>query len=140
MPGVRAALAALLLVGAALWQSALRRRRKRAGLPEGRVVATDSQPEPGRTLVARGIRLRGRPAVLIRRGTAIIPAGAHAGRPDPGHVLPPLAYRPLVEEHDSVRPTCGPRRSPAAARALRAVGAGIRRPSGPTPSVRPIRG
>ncbi len=138
---VLAALVALLLLaGVALWWAA---RRERGGLPlpAGRVVAADSREEPGRTLVARSVRLRGRPDILVRRGEAIIPVELKTGRtpatPHRGHALQTLAYCLLVEEHYGVRPTHGLLRYPerefripydaAGERALRAVVAEIAR-------------
>jgi CRISPR-associated exonuclease Cas4 len=117
MSAVLAALAALLLLASAVLWWLARRRRREAGLPAGRVIAADSREEPGRTLVARSIRLRGRPDLLVRRGGAIIPVEVKTGRtparPHRGHVLQLLAYCLLIEETYGVRPPHGLLRYPA---------------------------
>jgi CRISPR-associated exonuclease Cas4 len=136
-----AALAALLLLAGVALRYAAGQERRGQGLPAGRVVAVDSREEPGRILVARSVRLHGRPDVLVRRGGAIIPVELKTGRtpatPHRGHTLQTLAYCLLVEEHYGMRPTHGLLRYPerefripydaAGERALRAVVAEIAR-------------
>ena len=106
---------ALVLAGLALWRSA-RRREAALGLPGGRIVAADGREEPGPTLSARTIRLRGRPDLLVRAGGWIIPielkTGRAPARPHRGHTLQLFAYCLLIEETSGVRPPYGLLRYP----------------------------
>lgn len=106
---------ALTLAGVILWRSASRRDAA-LGLPGGRIVAADGREEPGPTLSARTIRLRGRPDLLVRAGRWIIPielkTGRAPARPHRGHTLQLLAYCLLIEETSGVRPPYGLLRYP----------------------------
>lgn len=113
---VLAVLAALgLLLGIALRQMAARRRR-RSGVPSGRVLFADSGEVHGSLLVARSIALRGRPDLLLEDGSTVIPVEVKTGRtpeaPYRGHTMQLLAYCLLVEETHGVRPPHGILRYP----------------------------
>jgi CRISPR-associated exonuclease Cas4 len=108
-----ATVAALLLLAALalLWLATWLRRR--AGMPVGRLVYSDTKqwedvPEP---LYAPSANLTGRPDYLVRRWKHIIPvevkSTAVPGEPYRSHVLQLAAYCLLVEETYGQRPPYG---------------------------------
>jgi CRISPR-associated exonuclease Cas4 len=99
--------AALALLGLAAWL------RRRAGMPVGRLVYSDTGqweevPEP---LYAPSVNLAGRPDYLVRRWRHLIPvevkSTAVPGEPYRSHVLQLAAYCLLVEEAYEQRPSYG---------------------------------
>jgi CRISPR-associated exonuclease Cas4 len=99
--------AALALLGLAAWL------RRRAGMPVGRLVYSDTGqweevPEP---LYAPSVNLAGRPDYLVRRWRHLIPvevkSTAVPGEPYRSHVLQLAAYCLLVEEAYEQRPPYG---------------------------------
>jgi len=99
--------AALALLWLAAWL------RRRAGVPVGRLVYSDTGrwedvPEP---LYAPSANLAGRPDYLVRRRKRIIPvevkSTAAPGKPYRSHVLQLAAYCLLVEEAYGERPPYG---------------------------------
>ena len=99
-----------LAAGAALWWASDRQRRQ-LGLPHGRAIYQDRPEDASPVLRAHTLRLRGRPDLVLRQGSALIPVEVKTGRtprePHRGHVLQLLAYCLLVEEHHGVRPPFG---------------------------------
>lgn len=106
---VAATLAAVGLI--LLWLA--RRGRGRSGLPEGRIVYTDTGgwQRPERPLFSHRLRLSGKPDYLVKSGAAIIPvevkSGPAPGRPYASHLLQLAAYCLLVEEAYETRPSHG---------------------------------
>jgi CRISPR-associated exonuclease Cas4 len=84
--------------------------RRRAGMPVGRVIYSDTRawrecPEP---LYAPSVNLAGKPDYLVQRWKYVLPievksCSAPAG-PYPSHVLQLAAYCLLVEETYGLRP------------------------------------
>ena len=102
-----------LLVGglALLWASSLLRRR--AGMPAGRVVYSDTRawrecPDP---LYAPSVNLGGKPDYLVQKMRYVIPVEVKSGpapdEPYRSHVLQLAAYCLLVEEEYGRRPPYG---------------------------------
>ncbi len=97
----------LLLV----WLSA--RRRKRLGLPAGRVVYSDTgiRQEVEKPLYDRTLGLAGRPDYLVRQGRRLIPVEVKSAAAPPvpydSHVFQVLAYCLLVERQMGTRPPYG---------------------------------
>lgn len=105
-------LVALVVVALALWWVSSR-LRQRAGLPQGRVIYSDSGAwqRNEQSLYAARYRLVGKPDYLVRDGATVIPvevkSGAASAQPREGHVLQLAAYCMLVEETLGVRPAYG---------------------------------
>lgn len=99
--------AGLLLLRLANWQ------RQRTGLPQGRVIYTDTGAWNcvERPLFSRRYWLTGKPDYLLNDDGEIIPvevkSGAAPSQPYPSHVLQLAAYCLLVEEAFDVRPSHG---------------------------------
>lgn len=106
--GLVLSLVAILL----LWRG--RQLRSQSGLPAGAILTDDMGVwrRPAETLVARDLKLAGRPDYLVaRRDGALIPVEVKS-RPAPvqpfeSHVLQLAAYCLLVERHYQVRPPHG---------------------------------
>jgi len=94
-----------------LWLA--RRGRARSGLPQGRVVYTDtgSWSRLERPLFSREFSLTGKPDYLVADGADIIPVEVKSGQapahPYLSHVLQLAAYCLLVEECYGRRPPYG---------------------------------
>lgn len=102
----------LAVVALALWWAAGRLRR-RAGLPQGRLIYSDAGAwrRNEQSLYSARYRLVGKPDYLVRDGATVIPVELKSGpapaQPREGHVLQLAAYCLLVEETLGVRPDCG---------------------------------
>lgn len=98
-------LLSLLLFVLSIWM------RKRAGVPMGNVVYSDSQKMLGEILTAKNIPLRGKPDYLVKKGSQIIPVELKRGKtpqsPYPSHVAQLFAYCYLVKDNFNVRPDFG---------------------------------
>ncbi len=94
---------ALLLIGLVLAFVAWR-LRARSGLPQGRVIYSDTGAweRNERSFFSQQHRLTGKPDYLVRTNTGIVPIEIKSGdappQPRPGHVLQLAAYCLLVEE------------------------------------------
>ena len=94
-----------------LWLA--RQARARSGLPQGRVIYSDTGGwgRPERSLFSRDHALSGKPDYLVTHGEDVIPVevkSSHApARPYPSHILQLAAYCLLVEEHHRQRPPYG---------------------------------
>lgn len=94
-----------------LWLA--RRGRARSGLPQGRVVYTDTGGwgRLERPLFSRTFRLTGKPDYLVADGDDVIPVEVKSSRvpaqPYPSHILQLAAYCLLVEECYGRRPPYG---------------------------------
>jgi len=94
-----------------LWLA--RRGRVRSGLPQGRVVYTDTGGwgRLERPLFSREFLLTGKPDYLVADGNDVIPVEVKSGRapaqPYPSHLLQLAAYCLLVEECYGRRPPYG---------------------------------
>jgi CRISPR-associated exonuclease Cas4 len=106
---IAATLAAMGLL--LLWLA--RRGRARSGLPDGRIVYTDTGGwrQPERPLFSRRFLLTGKPDYLVDSGDEVVPVevkSRHAPRqPYQSHVLQLASYCLLVEEAYRQRPTHG---------------------------------
>ena len=105
--GVAAAVLAVLLLA---WAARL---RARAGLPSGRIVASDTGAKGGRgeRLFSRRYGLSGAPDYLVQTAEGIVPVELKPARtetePRQSHLLQLLAYCLLVEETYGKAPTHG---------------------------------
>jgi len=85
--------------------------RRKAGIPLGNVVYSDSQKMPGEILTAKNIPLRGKPDYLVKKGDQIIPVELKRGKtpqtPYPSHVAQLFAYCYLVKDNFGVKPDYG---------------------------------
>ncbi|MFQ6100849.1 MAG: Dna2/Cas4 domain-containing protein [Anaerolineae bacterium] len=94
-----------------LWLA--QRGRARSGLPQGRVVYTDTDGwgRLERPLFSRDLLLTGKPDYLVADGADIIPVEVKSSRaptrPHPSHLLQLAAYCLLVEECYRRRPPYG---------------------------------
>ena len=96
---------ALLLCALLAWGAA-RRTRRRAALPEGKVLYSDTGGEKrsAETLVSRRHGLKGRPDYLVKTRDGIVPVEIkstsmpHSGRPYEAHVMQLVCYCLLCEE------------------------------------------
>lgn len=103
-----------------LWLA--RRGRARSGLPEGRVIYTDTGGwrRPERALFSRDLLLTGRPDYLVDEGREIIPvevkpsthsvedkSSSAPKQPYDSHIIQLAAYCLLVEEEYGRRPPYG---------------------------------
>ncbi len=94
-----------------LWLA--RRGRARSGLPQGRVVYTDTGGwgRLERPLFSRRFMLTGKPDYLVADGSDVIPVEVKSGQapaqPYRSHVLQLAAYCLLVEECYGARPPYG---------------------------------
>ena len=94
-----------------LWLS--RRGRARSGLPQGRVVYTDTGGwgRLERPLFSHALRLTGKPDYLVADGADVIPVEVKSSRapaqPYPSHTLQLAAYCLLVEQCYGRRPPYG---------------------------------
>ena len=94
-----------------LWLS--RRGRARSGLPQGRVVYTDTGGwgRLERPLFSHALRLTGKPDYLVADGADVIPVEVKSSRapaqPYPSHVFQLAAYCALVKQCYGRRPPYG---------------------------------
>ena len=94
-----------------LWLS--RRGRARSGLPQGRVVYTDTGGwgRLERPLFSHALRLTGKPDYLVADGADVIPVEVKSSRapvqPYPSHISQLAAYCLLVEQCYGRRPAYG---------------------------------
>lgn len=110
--GLPLSLGALFLVLAALlliWSS---RMRRTSGLPSGRLMLSDTDPEQrGQPLYSARYGLAGTPDYLVDTRQGPVPVEVKPGRtdaePHESHLLQVLAYCLLVEESHSKRPPYG---------------------------------
>jgi CRISPR-associated exonuclease Cas4 len=106
-------LALLILLGAIflLWQSG--RQRKKAGLPGGRVVYTDTRAwgTLEKPLYDQALGLTGKPDYIIEQEGQMIPVEVKTGRtpeaPYDSHIFQVAAYCLLVEKTYGKRPAYG---------------------------------
>jgi CRISPR-associated exonuclease Cas4 len=90
-----------------------RRLRKQTGLPQGRVIYSDTGAwqRNEQSLFSSTHRLAGKPDYLVRDGDEVVPvevkSSAAPPRPREGHVLQLAAYCLLVEETLGARVTHG---------------------------------
>ena len=110
------AISLILLAALVLWVSW--RMRAQSGLPQGRVIYSDTgawQPNQ-QALFSKAYGLTGKPDYLVEQGRSgnrsmIIPVEVKSAKAPPqpraGHVLQLAAYCLLVEEHYQVRPSHG---------------------------------
>ncbi len=104
----------LLLAGALLYGEAYRRRR-RSGLPRGKVVYADTGTwrRPDHPLVSSRYRLIGKPDYLVHTDeNGLVPVeikatGLRGTTPYPDHVIQLAAYCLLLEETTGGRPAYG---------------------------------
>jgi CRISPR-associated exonuclease Cas4 len=102
-----------LLVSGLLLLWLARQGMARSGLPQGRVVYSDTGgwKRPERPLYSNEFLLTGKPDYLVVDGNDVIPVEVKSGRapaqPYPSHVLQLAAYCLLVEEHYRQRPPYG---------------------------------
>jgi CRISPR-associated exonuclease Cas4 len=88
------------------------RLREVTGLPEGRIISSDTGPEErGRPLFSARYGLTGTPDCVIRTGSGLVPVEIKPGRreaePHESHLLQVLAYCLLIEETAGKRPPYG---------------------------------
>jgi CRISPR-associated exonuclease Cas4 len=106
-------LAAVLVVLAlaALWSSG--RQRKAAGMPDGRVVAADTNgwKQMEKALYDAETGLTGRPDYVIEQGGVLIPVEVKSSwappTPHDSHVFQLAAYCLLIEQSTQARPPYG---------------------------------
>jgi CRISPR-associated exonuclease Cas4 len=105
------AIVLLVIAVALLWQS--NRQRRRAGLPGGRVVYTDTRAWAAleKPLFDHALGLTGKPDYLIEQDGRIIPVEVKTGRtpdaPYDSHIFQVAAYCLLVEKTYGKRPAYG---------------------------------
>jgi len=105
------ALVLLLLALILFWQAG--RQQRRAGLPGGRVIYTDTRGwgEVEKPLYAPDVGLTGKPDYLVEKNGAIIPVEVKSGRapdaPYDSHIYQLAAYCLLVEKVYRKRPPYG---------------------------------
>jgi len=106
-----AALLLILLALVFLWQST--RQRQEAGLPEGRIIYTDTRAwgQVERPLYDGLLGLTGKPDYLVQKEGLIIPVEVKSGRapeaPYDSHIYQLAAYCLLVERTYGKRPPYG---------------------------------
>lgn len=88
-----------------------RRQRVNLSLPSGEVVYEDTPESPGRLLYSHRLKVMGKPDVLIKQKTMIIPVEVKTGKtsrePYQTHIMQLVTYCHLIEENYHVRPTYG---------------------------------
>jgi CRISPR-associated exonuclease Cas4 len=110
-PTAYLALALLLLAALLYWLSA--RWRRRAGLPGGRVVYSDTGAwgKVEKPLYDPALGLTGKPDYLVDQGGALIPVEVKSGRPPAApydsHIFQLAAYCLLLERTTGKRPPFG---------------------------------
>lgn len=104
----------VLLVALVLWL--VRRRRSQLGMPHGERIYSDTNEQPGKTIVSHRYKLKGKPDYLIRDGSMIIPVEMKTGRtprsPFASHIMQLIAYCLLVADKYETRPQYGVIRYP----------------------------
>jgi CRISPR-associated exonuclease Cas4 len=101
----------VLLALAALWSSG--RQRKAAGMPDGRVVAADTNgwKRMEKPLYDQETGLTGRPDYVIDMDGMMIPVEVKSSwappEPHDSHLFQLAAYCLLIEQYSGVRPTHG---------------------------------
>ncbi len=103
----------LLLLAGLLWMWG-QRTRQSTGLPEGRVVYSDTGggTRPPKALFSEKLRLTGKPDYLVQHRGGYIPVEVKSGRAPaegawPGHIFQLAAYCALVAETYGRRPSHG---------------------------------
>ena len=102
----------LLIIGVVLFFAASRGIKK-AGLPKGQVIYSDSrQWEPvNSALYDRNIGLCGRPDYIVKHNKMLIPIEVKSSKisvpPHASHIFQLAAYCRLIEDHYQVRPPYG---------------------------------
>src|SRR5512147_1560005 len=105
------ALVLLLLAILFFWRS--NRQRKEAGLPDGRVIYTDTRGwgKLEKPLFYQALGLTGKPDYLVKQNGKIIPVEVKSGRapeaPYDSHIYQLAAYCLLVEKTYHTRPPYG---------------------------------
>lgn len=105
------AFALLLLALFLIWQSG--RQQKASGLPEGRIVSSDTgaRRELEKPLYDPTLGLTGKPDYLLERDGALIPVEVKSSyappQPREGHIFQLMAYCILVERLSGKRPPYG---------------------------------
>jgi CRISPR-associated exonuclease Cas4 len=88
-------------------------QRRKAGIPAGRVIYTDSSQwmKVEKPLFDGEIRLTGKPDYLVQQGKQVIPIEIKSGQaphqPSPWHVSQLAAYCLLVKHQFGIRPSHG---------------------------------
>ena len=106
MIGLLLLLAVIFIVCTLLAARSARLAKKRAGLPIGRVIYSDTgrEKQPFKTLISRRFGLKGRPDYLIEVADGIIPVEIKStacptnGRPFDSHVMQLACYCLLCED------------------------------------------
>ena len=94
-----------------MWQAG--RRRRRAGLPSGRVIYSDTRlwGKVDAPLYYAPLQLTGKPDYIVRHGEGIVPVEVKSGRapaaPYDSHVYQLAAYCLLIEKIYGKRPAFG---------------------------------
>jgi CRISPR-associated exonuclease Cas4 len=105
------ALLIFLLALILFWQSGVQRRK--AGLPGGRVIYTDTNGwgKVERPLYDPSLKLTGKPDYLVKKDGVVIPVEVKSGRapesPYDSHIYQLASYCLLVERTYNVRPPYG---------------------------------
>lgn len=88
-----------------------KRKRSELALPSGELIYEDNAENPGRLLYSYRMYVMGKPDVLIKQKSMIIPVEVKTGKtprePYHTHIMQLVAYCHLVEENYHVRPTYG---------------------------------
>lgn len=102
-----------VLIALALWWLS-RRIRSDSGLPEGRLIYSDTSTwtRNDQPILSRRYGIVGKPDYLVRDGNQIVPVEIKATRKTPttphrSHILQLAAYCLLVEDNYGVRPNYG---------------------------------
>lgn len=104
--------ASLLVIAIALFIFAALQRR-RAGIPPGRVIYSDTKKwgKVEKPLYAPELRLTGKPDYLVKKGERVIPVEVKSGKaprgPSEWHIYQLGAYCLLVEHEYGIRPPYG---------------------------------
>ena len=104
-------LAVVVILAGVLILVMTKRQRVKLALPSGEVVYEDNPESPGRLLYSHRLKVMGKPDLLIKQKTMIIPVEVKTGKtprePYQTHIMQLVTYCHLVEENYHVRPTYG---------------------------------
>lgn len=107
-------LSAVILIAAAFFVYLLSiNLKKSSGLPEGRVVFSDShkRDQTGGILFDKSIGLAGNPDYIVKKGKEIIPVEVKSNTikfdPYDSHIFQLMAYCRLLHVHHNIRPSYG---------------------------------
>ena len=93
----------------------VRRKRRSLGIPSGTPIYQDTYTQ-GKILYSSRYRLKGRPDLILKQGSVLIPVEVKTGKtpqqPHYGHVMQLVAYCVLVEDTYGLRPPHGVIRYP----------------------------